>query len=85
MKAQWKKKIKVLVNSSTYQEKIDDKVTDVINNLVDSLVEVNDLLEFYILKPMGPYGNKVIDHENYKIFLIGTLFQKLRKLFTKQG
>ena len=77
------KKIKVLVNSSTYQEKIDDKVTDVINNLVDSLVEVNDLLEFYILKPMGPYGNKVIDHENYKIFLIGTLFQKLRKLFTK--
>ena len=43
MKAQWKK-IKVLVNSSTYQEKIDDKVTDVINNLVDSLVEVNDCI-----------------------------------------
>ena len=48
MKAQWKK-IK-FVNSSTYQEKIDDKVTDVINNLVDSLVEVNDLLEFLYFK-----------------------------------
>lgn len=79
------KKIKVLVNSSTYKEKIDDKVTDVVNNLVDSLVEVNDLLEFYILKPMGPYGNKVIDHENYKIFSYRYSFPKTTQTFHETG
>ena len=46
------KKIKVLVNTSTFQENVDDKDPDVINNLVNSL-KVNEYLEFYILKPMG--------------------------------
>ena len=62
------KKIKVLVNTSTFQENVDDKVTDVINNLVNSLKEVNEYLEFYILKPMGPSGNKILENENYKMF-----------------
>ena len=79
------KKIKVIVNSSTYLENIDDKVTDVINNLVDSLIEVNDLLEFFILKPMSPNGNKVIYHENYKIFSYRYSFPKATQTFHETG
>ncbi len=79
------KKIKVLVNTSTFQENVDDKVTDVINNLVNSLKEVNEYLEFYILKPMGTSGNKILENENYKIFTYRYIFPKNLQTFHERG
>ena len=42
-------KIKVLINTSTYKENLEDKVTDVINNLVNSILEYNNNFEFHCL------------------------------------
>ena len=59
-------KIKVIINTSTYKEGPEDKVTDVINNLISSMSKYNKNFEFYVLKPMSARGNKQIDTDNVK-------------------
>ena len=60
-------KIKVLINTSTYKENLEDKVTDVINNLVNSILEYNNNFEFLVLKPMSSEKQKEILFNDIKI------------------
>ena len=60
-------KIKIIINTSTYKEGPEDKVTDVINNLVFSMSKSNRDFEFYVLKPMGARGKNQIDSKNFKL------------------
>ena len=45
--------MKIIINSSTFKENQQDKITDVINNLVDNLIENNQSMKICILTPMS--------------------------------
>ena len=53
-------KVKVLINTSTYKENHEDKVTDVINNLIYSILKSDKNFEFLVLKPMSTEKHKEI-------------------------
>tara|TARA_A100001011_G_C14283423_1_gene832547 strand:+ start:334 stop:1539 length:1206 start_codon:yes stop_codon:yes gene_type:complete len=60
--------MKVIVNTSTFKENDSDKITGVINELVESISKNNQSIEFTILKPMGTNGKKSFTKENIKVY-----------------
>ena len=80
-----KKKTKVIINSSTFQEYDSDDVTDVINNLTDDLLKSNSLLEFSILKPMSEIGKKIIQKDKYNIYCYRYTWPKRNHIFHTTG
>ncbi len=60
-------KVKVLINTSTYKENHEDKVTDVINNLIYSILKSDKNFEFLVLKPMSTEKHKEILFNGIKV------------------
>ncbi len=59
--------MKIVVNTSTFKENDRQKITSVINELVDSIRRNDDSIDFTILKPMGTNGEKSLNKDNIKI------------------
>jgi glycosyltransferase involved in cell wall biosynthesis len=61
------KKIKVLVNTSTFKSNKDEPIPEFINKLLDNLKQQNSNLEFKVLKPMNGNEKSFAKLENYEI------------------
>ena len=77
--------MKIIINSSTFKETSQDKITDVINNLVDSLIENNQTMKISILKPMSTSGEKYINSDRFDIYCYRYFFLKKYQTFSSIG
>ena len=60
--------MKVIVNTSTFKENDNERITSVINELVKSIKQNNEEIDFTIVKPMGRSGKKLIIKDDMKIY-----------------
>ena len=74
--------MKIIINSSTFKEDQQDKITDVINKLVDNLIENNQSMKISILKPMSTSGEKYINTDKFDIYCYRYFFVNLEPRFS---
>lgn len=79
------KKIKVLINTSTYKEDNEDKFTDVINSLTENMLLQNKNLKIRVLKPMSTKGLKLIKKNNYEIYCYRYFWPNKKHIFSNKG
>ena len=79
------KKIKVLINTSTYKEDVEDKFTDVINSLTENMLLQNKNLKIRVLKPMSTKGLKLIKKNNYEIYCYRYFWPNKKHIFSNKG
>ena len=78
-------KVKVLVNTSTYKENHEDKVTDVINNLIYSILKSDKNFEFLVLKPMSTEKHKEILFNGIKVKKYRYFWPNKLQIFHENG
>ena len=78
-------KVKVLINTSTYKENHEDKVTDVINNLIYSILKSDKNFEFLVLKPMSAEKHKEILFNGIKVKKYRYFWPNKSQTFHKNG
>lgn len=78
-------KVKVLINTSTYKEKNEDKVTDVINNLIYSILDYDNKFEFLVLKPMSTDKQKEISINGIKVKQYRYFWPNKTQIFHENG
>lgn len=77
--------MKIIINTSTFKEDKQDKITDVINNLVDHLIENNKSMKISILKPMSVSGQHYISSDKFDIYCYRYFFVKKYQNFSSLG
>ena len=79
------KKIKVLINTSTYKEHDEDEFTDVINSLTENMILQNKNLKIRVLKPMSTAGLKLIKKDDYEIYCYRYFWPNRKHIFSNKG